>query len=230
MTVSDSTLAISNVSATPQNLTCAQPNPPNTGPFTSQLTANASAGACGSNLTYKWAVSEGSLTNDTSSTATFDAATLNFASNASEAQQKTVTATVTVTDQAGKTASQSTSLVVSCAPPPSIRLDDLVFAKNSARVNNCGKRILIDDIAPQIASGNYDVVLVGHRSADERINLPGRVTRSRGRRRVEAGQALDEARSLNAAAVLSGGSWPMRECRSRAYQGGLGRHRPNLDT
>jgi len=73
-------------------------------------------------------------------------------------------------------------------------------------VNNCGKRLLIDDAARRMASGDYDIVLVGHRSSDEEANLP----RPRGRARTrrggpEAGMPLDEARTLNCAAVLTGG-------------------------
>ena len=63
---------------------------------TSRLAAQASA--CGGNLTYKWTVSEGSVSNDTSANATFDASTLNFEGGAQN-QTKTVTATVTVTDR-----------------------------------------------------------------------------------------------------------------------------------
>jgi outer membrane protein OmpA-like peptidoglycan-associated protein len=159
-------------------------------------------------LTYKWTVSEGSVTNDTSANATFDASTLNFAAGAAAAQSKTVTATVTVTDETGKTASQSTTITVDC-PQQQIRLDDVVFAKNNARVNNCGKRLLIDDAARRMASGDYDIVLVGHRSADEEANVPGggrrRGRARRGRGGPEAGQPLDEARTLNCAAVLTAG-------------------------
>jgi hypothetical protein len=75
-----------------------------------------------------------------------------------------------------------------------------VFAKNSARVNNCGKRILIDQAAQQ-AGSSYDILLVGHRSADEKTTLaPAR----RGRKAAPA-ITLDDQRTLNAAAVLSGG-------------------------
>ena len=81
------------------------------------------------------------------------------------------------------------------------RLDDVSFAKNNARVNNCGKRILIDDAPSRMASGDYDIVLVGHRAADEDTNAPP----TPGRRRGPL-VPLDEQRTLNCAAVLSGGT------------------------
>ncbi|MBV8896354.1 MAG: PKD domain-containing protein [Acidobacteriaceae bacterium] len=203
LTVADTTPTISNVSANPTGLTCAANA---NGTHTAQLTATAAASACGGNLTYKWTVSEGSVSNDTSANATFDASTLNFAAGAAAAQTKTVTATVTVTDETGKTASQSTTITVDC-PQQQIRLDDVVFAKNSSRVNNCGKRLLIDDAARRMASGDYDIVLVGHRAEDEEANVRGgaRGRGRRGRRGPEAGRAIDEARALNSAAVLTGG-------------------------
>ena len=77
----------------------------------------------------------------------------------------------------------------------------MIFAKNNTRVNNCGKRILIDDLAPRMASGDYDIVLVGHRAGDEQTNAP----RQRGGRR-QPQRALDEMRTLDCAAVLSGGT------------------------
>jgi outer membrane protein OmpA-like peptidoglycan-associated protein len=154
-------------------------------------------------LTYKWTVSEGSVTNDSSANATFDSSSLNFEGGA-QGQTKTVTATVTVTDETGQTASQSTTLTVNC-PPQFVRLDDVIFAKNNARVNNCGKRLLIDDAAPKVASGDYNIVLVGHRDTDEAENAPAARGRRRGHRRAEA-TPLDEQRVLNAAAVLSAGT------------------------
>jgi outer membrane protein OmpA-like peptidoglycan-associated protein len=109
---------------------------------------------------------------------------------------------VTVTDEAGKTASQTTQITVNC-PAQFVRLDDVIFAKNNARVNNCGKRVLIDNAAPQVASGDYDIVLVGHRDTDEQENV--RAARRRGRH-APPPNSLDEQRALNAAAVLSGGT------------------------
>ncbi len=186
---------ITSVAASPNALSCAADT---TGTHTASLSGQATGSACGGNLTYKWTVSEGSVTNDTSPNATFDASSLSFEGGA-QGQTKTVTATLTVTDETGKSTSKTTDIAVNC-PPQFKRLPDIVFAKNNARVNNCGKRILIDQAAPQ-AGTTYDIILVGHRSSDEEANLPG--TR-RGRRRTP-GAALDEERARNAAAVLVGG-------------------------
>ncbi len=189
---------IVSVSANPTSLSCAADS---NGVHSASLTGQATGSACGGNLTYKWTVSEGSVTNDSSPTATFDASSLNFESGGM-AQTKSVTATLTVTDEAGQTASQTTPVAVNC-PPQFKRLSDIVFSKNKARVNNCGKRVLIDQAAPQ-AGTTYDVVLVGHRAADEETAVAGGTRRGR-RARVAAARALDEQRALNAAAVLVGG-------------------------
>lgn len=202
ITVNDSTLQISSVTANPTTLACAANT---TGTHTAQLSGSVTPSACGGNATYKWTVSEGSVTGDTSPTATFDASSLNF-EGGSQNQTKTVTATLTATDETGKTASQSTTITVNCAPQ-FVRLDDVIFAKNNARVNNCGKRVLIDDAANRLSSGDYDIVLVGHRDNDEAENAPSARTRGRGRRAsATPATALDEQRVLNAAAVLSGGT------------------------
>src|SRR3954469_12445106 len=196
ITISETPPTITSVTADPTTVACAGNT---TGAHTANLTVQATGSACGANLSYKWTVTEGAVTNETNQKATFNASTLSFETGAT-AQAKTITARVTVTDETGKTASQSTSLAVTCEPVWQ-RLDDVIFAKDNARVNNCGKRILIDDAAPKIASGDYDIVLVGHRAAGEQTNappLPGR--------RPGPPVPLDEQRTLNAAAVLSGGT------------------------
>jgi hypothetical protein len=175
---------ISSVTASPSTLSCAA-DPGS--PHTANLSSQANGSACGGSLTYKWTVTEGSVARETSPNATFDSSTLSFDSGGG--QSKTVTVTLTVTDEAQKSASQTTAIAVNC-PPQFKRLADIVFAKNSARVNNCGKRILIDQAAPQ-AGAAYDIVLVAHRSADER-------------EQTGASRTLDERRALNAAAVLAG--------------------------
>src|SRR5688572_29847588 len=70
------------------------------------------------------------------------------------------------------------------------RLPDIIFPSGSARVNNCGKRVLLEELKTAIAADSSGkVVLVGHTSAKE------------------AGKSgLDRQRALNAAAVLSAGS------------------------
>jgi len=201
VTVADDTPQLSAVSASPAELSCAS----NPGTHTAQLTGTGTPAACGGNLTYAWTVSEGSVANGSSANATFDASTLNFEGGA-QGQTKTVTATLTVTNETGKTASQTTTITVNCKPQY-VRMDDVIFAKNNARVNNCGKRVLIDDAAPRMASGDYDIVLVGHRDNDESAAARAATTRTRrGRRAAAAATALDEQRALNAAAVLSGGT------------------------
>ncbi len=186
---------VSSVTANPASLSCVTDA---SGIHTAALSAQATGSACGGNLTYKWSVSEGSVANGSALNATFDTSNLSFEAGG-QAQTKTVTATLTATDEAGKTGSQSTTITVTC-PPAYKRLPDIVFAKNSARVNNCGKRILIDQAAQQ-AGSSYDILLVGHRSADEKTTLaPAR----RGRKAAPA-ITLDDQRTLNAAAVLSGG-------------------------
>ena len=197
VTVDESAPTLASVTSTPSTLACAANT---SGTHTAQLSGTATPSACGGTPTYKWTVSEGSVSNDTSANATFDASTLNF-ENGAQAQTKTVTATLTVTDEAGKTASQTTDITVNCEPQ-FVRLDDIVFAKNNARVNNCGKRVLIDDAASRLSSGEYKIILVGHRDTDERTNAAA----TRRGRRATAPTALDEQRVLNAAGVLSGGS------------------------
>ncbi|MBV9158497.1 MAG: PKD domain-containing protein [Acidobacteriaceae bacterium] len=203
LTVNDTTPQITSVTASPNELMCAANA---NGTHTANLSANVAPSPCGGNLTYKWTVSEGSVSNDTSANATFDASTVNFEGGA-QGQTKTITATLTVTDEGGKTATQSTTITVNCQPQ-FVRLDDVIFAKNNARVNNCGKRVLIDDAAPKVASGDYNIVLVGHRDTDEEANVREmRGRRGRAARRAAAERrALDEQRVLNAAAVLSGGT------------------------
>jgi hypothetical protein len=188
---------ISNFNISAKDLSCRGDN------TVAQLQSAATGSACGGNLTYKWTASEGSVSNDTSANATFDSKSLNFDQSSAQTQTKTVTVTLTVTDEAGKSATKSDTINVKCEPPY-VRLDDLVFAKNNSRVNNCGKRILIDEVAPKLSDPNYTVVLVGHEDKDE---VAAATSGNRRRRaRAAAQRSLDEARALNAAAVLTGGT------------------------
>jgi outer membrane protein OmpA-like peptidoglycan-associated protein len=168
------------------------------GTHTANLSASGTGSGCGGNLTYVWKVSEGSISGSGTS-ATFDTSSLTFDTNSGANQTKTVTATVTVTDDTGHSASKTLDIPVSC-PPNMIRQSDIVFPKDNARVNNCGKDIL-KTVASAMASSDYDVVLIGHIDGDEKPELPAT---GRGKNKVP-GEKLDEARALNSAAVLSGG-------------------------
>lgn len=118
----------------------------------------------------------------------FDVSTLKYA-GCKPGETKQVTATVTVTDQNGRSATRSTKITVNCDPPYQ-RFPDLIFAKNDARVNACSRNILMDQVAPGASSGEYTVILIGHRAEDESETVG------------DLGPQLDQMRALNAAAVL----------------------------
>jgi len=181
---------ISGVTASPNTVTVGGEGATNQSVI---LAADVVTTPCNGNMSYQWTVSEGNLTKTAGPSAVFDPASLNFDSGLG--QTKTITATVTATDEAGHSASQTTKFVVDF-PAQYKRLADVIFAKNSARVNNCGKRILIEQAAPQAGTA-FDVLLVGHRSADELESVPssGRTLHS---------STLDRQRALSVAAVLTG--------------------------
>ena len=159
------------------------------------LHATARGSDCGGTLTYSWAVSEGTVSG-TGPDAQFDSTSVAFSADRSRPQSKQVTVTATVTDRKGGSGSGSTNITVNL-PPQATHFGDILFPDNSARVNNCGKRVLIEQLYPQLAANpNYDVVLVGHIGEGERPRI-GRGRQARG---------LDEERVLNTAGVLSGGS------------------------
>jgi outer membrane protein OmpA-like peptidoglycan-associated protein len=204
VTVTQGAPSITSVTASPTALTGPAAACGADGVKQANLSGVAQSSACGGNLTYKWTVSEGSVSNDTSPNATFEASSLNFEQSA-QAQSKSIVATLTVTDEAGKTATQTTNITVNCTPP-FVRLDDAIFAKNNARVNNCAKRLLIDDAASRMANGDYDIILVGHRDTDELERIAATKGRKGRRAAAATGPTLDEQRVLNTAAILSGGT------------------------
>ena len=109
--------------------------------------------------------------------------------NRLKAQSKRVILTATARDARGQTANATAPVDVTLGTEAR-RLDDIVFKSMDARVNNCGKRLLLETLAPLVkADPGGTVILIGHR--DER---------ERGAR----GAKLDEARVVNAAAILSG--------------------------
>jgi hypothetical protein len=124
---------------------------------------------------------------------TFDSKPVKFDLNG-PAQTKTVEINGKATDDRGESATCSTSVKVDYKPPV-IRFDDIIFAKDSSRVNNCGKRILLEELAARAADPNFDVVLIGHYDKDEAPKT-----------KLQKANSLDRRRVLNAYAILTGGA------------------------
>jgi outer membrane protein OmpA-like peptidoglycan-associated protein/outer membrane protein W len=160
----------------------------------SNLHVNATGSECGGTLTYSWAAAEGTVSGSGAS-AQYNSSTVSFnESDLSRPQSKPVTITATVTDAKGGSANASTTVTVNLAAQVK-HFGDIVFPKDSARVNNCGKRVLIEQLYPMLNSNaNYDVVLVGHIDTNE-------VPKSKSSKL----RHLDRDRVLNTAAILSGG-------------------------
>jgi len=151
------------------------------------LSANAAPPDNCGHVQVTYSASEGSVSGNV-----FNSSSVAFDPNATQAQEKTITITATATgDCGGRTASATAQLIVS-KTPVAVRLSDLLFSKGNARVNNCYKRILLEDLTPRLkASPNSTAYLVGHRDSEEK---------------GPAAAKLDRMRVLNAAAILSAGT------------------------
>lgn len=163
---------------------------PSTVPYGTKINLNATAtgSACGGPATVRYS-GQGVTGN------TFDSTALTFdMSNRLKQQCQNVTITATATDQKNQTAT-ATAPVQVCLTAQARRLDDIVFPLNSSRVNNCAKRLLLEELTPMLRSDpDAKVILIGHRDNNERV--------VRGRAPVQ----VDEARVINSAAVLSAGT------------------------
>ena len=128
--------------------------------------------------------SEGSISGNQ-----FDSSEVQFDPGSTSEQRKTITVVARVADGKGEGTAQAALVVKKPAVTLPRRLPDIIFPTASARVNNCGKRVLLEELKAMIdGDPNGKVVFVGHVS--ER----------------EAGKAgLDQQRALNAAAVISAG-------------------------
>ncbi|MCL4795357.1 MAG: outer membrane beta-barrel protein [Bryobacteraceae bacterium] len=155
-----------------------------------KLSAQATGSPC-SEIRFKWTTTEGTITNDTMANAGFDSKSVRF-EQGGKIQSKSVTITGTVTDDRGATATCNTTIKVDYTPEV-IRFSDLIFSKGSARVNNCAKRILLEELAAKAADPDYEIVLVGHFDQDE----AGTARRP---------STLDRQRVMNAIAVLTAGT------------------------
>ena len=119
----------------------------------------------------------------------FDSTGLQFDDSNNAEQRKAVTITATCADSRSTGTATTTITVIKKAVITPIRLPDVLFDANSARVNNCGKRILLEQLRAYFERDSAGkVVLVGHSSSDE------------------TAANLAEQRSLNAAAVITAGT------------------------
>jgi outer membrane protein OmpA-like peptidoglycan-associated protein len=161
---------------------------PTTVPYTAgpiALAAVATASQCGGPVTVRYS-GEGvtGSTFNPGSVSGFDMG------NRVRQQTHAVTITATATDAKNQTVSRTANVTVTLGTEAR-RLDDVVFQSMSSRVNNCGKRLLLEELTPMLRNDpGAHVILIGHRDEKEK----GRVA-----------QTLDTKRVLNAAAVLSAG-------------------------
>jgi len=149
------------------------------------LSASFMSGQCGGTLgPVSFSAAEGSV-----SGSQFDSAGVQFAPPSTSEQRKTITITAKVSDEKGSGSAQASVVVKQRALLSARQLPDVLFAKNSDRVNNCGKRVLLEELRTlENNDPEGKVVLVGHIAEGE-----------------QASKDLDLKRALNAAAVISAG-------------------------
>jgi hypothetical protein len=149
------------------------------------VSARFSSGQCrGTEGRVTLSAMEGTINGDQ-----FDSSNVPFAPPGSSEQRRTVTIVAKVSDERGSGTAQANVVVKQKAIDAARRLPDVLFAASSDRVNNCGKRVLLEELR---TLENNDpagkVVLVGHTAEGER-----------------SPKDLDLKRALNAAAVISAG-------------------------
>ena len=149
------------------------------------IAANFSPGRCGGALgTPSYTATEGAVRGNQ-----FDSSNVQFDPANNAEQRKTVSLSARVADERGFGTAATDVVVKKRAALMARRLPDIVFVENGARVNNCGARILLEELKVLTASDSEGrVVFVGHLSAKE--------SRQSG---------LDMKRALNAAAIISAG-------------------------
>ncbi|MDX1978706.1 MAG: PKD domain-containing protein [Bryobacteraceae bacterium] len=149
-----------------------------------QITTSATAGEGGGMLgPVRLSASDGSIANSE-----LDTSTVQFDQSTPGTQRKVINLTATVADSKGLTASATGSVtVVRKVTAEPVRLPDVVFARNSSRVNNCGKRVLLEEVKAYIdRDPTGRVILVSHMDRGEM-------------------KVVTERRGRNAAAALTAG-------------------------
>jgi outer membrane protein OmpA-like peptidoglycan-associated protein len=149
------------------------------------LSANFSPGQCGGTLKpATFTASEGSV-----SDAQYQSSGVQFDPSNNSEQRKTITLAANVADDKGSASAQASIVVKKKAAIMAKRLPDIVFPTGSDRVNNCGKRVLLEELKATLDNEpGGKVVFVGHQT-DNEAKWTG----------------LDQKRALNAAAVISAG-------------------------
>ncbi len=152
---------------------------------TADLAATFTPGQCGGALSaVAFTAGEGSIRGNQ-----FDSTGVRFDPPGPEEQRKTITIAAQISDQKGSATANSSVVVKQRAALAPVRLSDVLFPEGSDRVNNCGKRVLLDDLKSRFeADAGGKVVFVGHVAQSE-LNSIG----------------LDLKRALNGAAVISAG-------------------------
>src|SRR5439155_577869 len=148
------------------------------------LNAGFMAGQCGGTLgPISFSAAEGTVSGNQ-----FDSAGVQFPPPSTSEQRKTITITAKASDEKGSGSAQANVVVKQRALISARQLPDILFAKNSDRVNNCGKRVLLEELKNlENSDPTGRVVFVGHIAEGE------------------ASKDLDLKRALNAAAVISAG-------------------------
>jgi outer membrane protein OmpA-like peptidoglycan-associated protein len=169
-----------------------------------RLTGTCAGSECSGALAYRWSSNQGSIASGQGTpNAVLDTTGISFNENSQDRQCKKVMVTMDCSDEKGgkATATKEVSVCYQAPPPPVveklkvIQLSDINFATNSARVNNCAKRILANELYAQMTDSRYrefDVILVGHVDASEKSKVSNKPT------------SLDRQRALNTAAFLIG--------------------------
>jgi len=119
----------------------------------------------------------------------FDSKNVRFEPPGPAEQRKTVTISARAADDRGAATAETTVVVKQRAAAGAQRFADILFTQNNDRVNNCGKRVLLEDLQNKFNSDpGGKVVLVGHTGSGERNPSD-----------------LALKRALNGAAVISAG-------------------------
>jgi hypothetical protein len=149
------------------------------------LSAAFSVGQCGGALgQVTFSAPEGSISGNQ-----YDSSGVRFDPADVSEQRKTVTLTAKVSDQRGTGSAAASVVVKQKGATLAKRLPDIIFPANNDRVNNCGKRVLLEELKSLFEGDpGGNVVFVGHLAEKE-----------------PAASTLDLKRALNAAAVISAG-------------------------